>query len=210
MQMLTLADISYRVELLAEDSFTSLANWQPETNGILNVNDGMMHWHCDGSTVMGTLWYTTRFTGPTVVEYEGRCLAGEANLNFHLYGDAPAPGLLATSATRTGLYDQYHTLSNYIITYVREDAVQRRIRFRKTPGFNLLTETYITRPVDPLRWEHLTYVADGDGGLAFYLDGKHVAQITDTASPLRSGYHGFRTWNSVLQYRNFRVYRLLA
>ena len=96
------------------------------------------------------------------------------------------------------------------ITYLTNSEPRWRIRFRKNPGFKLLSETYSDRPTTQGVRQRVSYVFDRGGGMSLYVDGKLLHSDRDPGTPYRSGYHGFRTWNSVLKLSNFRVYGILG
>lgn len=152
---------------------------------------------------------------PTVVEYDAIAETGARNLNFILYATYPQ-GLLETTGSCTGSYAQYHVFSNCIITYLPPPLEGKsgtfsdtrcRIRFRTNPGFNLLTERLIETKQDVARRRRITCVLDNEGNMRLYVDGQLIRAFHDK-TPLRSGYHGFRTWNSNVKYANFRVYSI--
>ena len=82
-------------------------------------------------------------------------------------------------------------------------------RLKSIPGFKLLSETYSDRPVTQGVKQRVTSVFEKDGTMSLYADGKLLHTYRDTDSPYRSGYHGFRTWNSVLKYSNFKVFAIV-
>lgn len=202
-----IGDKTYRVRLVFEDDFADLDHWLLETTGRVKASENQLVWECEGG--VGTLWCRKFFEGPTIVEYDVTTVAGANNINFFFYARNQPRGLLETTDERDGTYSEYHVFQNYIITYLTTDEGQWRVRFRKNPGFNLLSETFVDRPVTQPQKQHITHVFEADGAMSLYADQRLLHTYRDRDNPYRSGYHGFRTWNSVLRYSNFRVYRIL-
>lgn len=211
-----IGETTYTLRPQFKDSFDDLDDWLVESTGKVSVKDNWLMWDCHSSGKQaGTIWCKRRFSGPTVVEYDAVAEAGARNLNFILYATHPQ-GLLETTGSRTGSYAQYHVLSNYIITYLTPPVEGKsgtfsdtrwRIRFRKNPGFNLLTERLVETKKDAARRRRITYVLDNENNMKLYVDGQLIHAFHDK-TPLRSGYHGFRTWNSIVKYAKFRVYSI--
>jgi len=199
---------SFRVRLLFEDRFDDLDRWVAETDGTLTVAGNELAWDC-GEKRAGTLWCRERFEGPTIVEYDVVTVSGADNVNFIFYAHLEDKDLLETTAERTGKYSEYHAFANYIITYLTNFEPRWRIRFRKNPGFQLMSETYSDRPATQGVRQRVTCVFEKDGTMSLYADGRLLHSARDADNPYRSGYHGFRTWNSVLKYSNFKVYAIL-
>lgn len=198
---------TFGVRLVFEDRFDDLSNWLAETDGTVETVNNELVWKCPDKKA-GTIWCRRRFEGPTIVEYDVVTVSGSDNVNFIFYADRP-DGLLETTAERTGKYSEYHKFQNYIITYLTNFEPRWRIRFRKDPGFRLLSETTSDRPVTQGVRQHVTYVFERDGTMILYADGRLLASFRDPDSPYGSGYHGFRTWNSVLRYANFKVFAIV-
>jgi uncharacterized protein DUF6250 len=194
--------------LLFGDDFTDLRNWSVEGTGTVRTLDGTFVWDCSG-TREGTAWCRTRFEGATRITYEVQVLEGQNNINFFAYARLERDGtdvLLESGLLRTGAYGEYHAFPNYLITYLLEGA-QWRIRFRKNPGFALLSESRVDGP-EPSRWRTVAYSFGRDGTIRLSIDGEPVHEFHDPAPAPLSGYLGLRTWRTRLRYRNFRVYAL--
>jgi hypothetical protein len=188
-------DVSER--LLFEDDFSDLRNWSVEGTGTAVAQDGTMVWDCSG-TREGTAWCRTKFDGVTRVTYEVQVLEGRNNINFFGYASVDL------ASKRTGAYGEYHTFPNYLITYLLEGG-RWRIRFRKNPGFTLLSESRVEGP-DPGRWRTVEVLFSRDGTIRLGVDGAPVHEMRDPSPLPLSGLHGLRTWRTKLRYRNFRVY----
>jgi hypothetical protein len=183
--------------LLFEDGFSDLRNWSVEGSGTAVAQDGTLVWDCSG-TREGTAWLRTKLEGPTRVTYEVQVLEGRNNINFFGYADVDL------ASPRTGAYGEYHVFPNYLITYLIENE-RWRVRFRKNPGFTLLSESRVDGP-EPGRWRRMEYLFSGDGTIRLSVDGARVHEVRDGAPLQRSGRHGLRTWRTRLRYRNFKVY----
>lgn len=211
-----IGEAAYVLRPQFSDDFDDLDDWLVESTGKASVEENWLVWDCFSSGKQaGTIWCKRRFSGPTVVEYDAVAQAGARNLNFILYANHPQ-GLLETTRSRTGDYRQYHVFTNYIITYLTPPVegkpgvfsdTQWRIRLRKNPGFNLLTERVVKAKQDASVRQRITYVMDKEGHMKFYVDGRLMHAFHDK-SPYRSGFHGFCTWNSEVKYTNFKVYSI--
>lgn len=212
-----IGDTSYKLTLEFEDTFDNLDNWLVESTGKVAVKDNWLSWDCFSSGKQaGTIWCRKQFSGPTVIEFDAVGAAGARNLNFILYATHPK-GLLETTRSRTGEYGEYHDFPNYIITYLtppvkgepgKFSTDQWRIRFRKNPGFKLLSERLVDANKDAGRKQRVMYVLDGNGRLRLFVDGELLHEVEDKSPLYRSGHHGFRTWNSDVKYANFKVYSI--
>lgn len=208
---------TYRLRLVFEDDFDNLEQWQIESTGKVAVKDNQLLWNCLAGQA-GTIWCKQEFGGPTVVEFDAVAAAGARNLNFIFYATHP-DGLLETTNTRTGKYSQYHTFPNYIVTYLTPPLEGRknvfsesqwRVRFRKNPGFQLLTERLLDTNVPVGRRQRVTYVLADKGRMELFVDGQLLHAHQDPSSPYRRGHHGFRTWNSEVHYSGFKVYSIVS
>jgi hypothetical protein len=185
--------------LLFEDDFSDLRHWSVEGTGAAVAKEGTFAWDCAG-TREGTAWCRTRFEGPTRVTYEVQVLEGRNNINFFAYAET------MLEVRRTGAYEEYHRFPNYLITYLLEDS-KWRIRFRRNPGFALMSEKRVDGP-EPNRWRRVEYTFARDGTIRLSIDGAFVHEDRDPKPLPLSGVHGLRTWRTSLRYRNFRVYAL--
>lgn len=201
---------SFKVNLIYADDFSNLDNWVVESTGSVEVLNNELIWDChQAGKGYGTIWCKRFFQEPTIIEYDVVTISGRDNINFIFYATKEPEGLLETTSERTGEYGEYHKFPNYIITYLTNYQPQWRIRFRKNPGFNLLSETYYDRSTKQGQKQHITYVFENDGSMSLYSDGNLLHTYKDVEAPFRSGYHGLRTFRSTLRYSNFRVYSIL-
>jgi hypothetical protein len=195
-------------DLIYTNDFSSPDDWLPETNGKLDIANGELRWDCGEETLMGTIWCRKAFDGPILVEYDVESLAGADNINLIMCANTPDGDLLASTSQRTGVYAEYHRFPNYITTYLTDDERGTRVRFRKNPGFELLSETYCEAPIEQGVSMAMQSIIDAQGNMVLCRDGKelHRFQVSKPLPP--SGYVGLRTWNTNLVYRDFKVFAL--
>jgi hypothetical protein len=193
--------------LVSSDDFHDLANWTPEGTCPPRAESGALVWPCGGADGIGTIWYNRPIEGPMMVTYTVMTRGGMQNINFIAYARHPA-GLLETTRQRTGAYPEYQAFPNYIVTFLTNGEARWRVRFRRDPGFTLLSETFSDMDTTSSVAHRVAHVFDGKGRIALYVDDSLVHASVDTASPYREGYVGLRTWRTTLSYRDFRVYRL--
>ena len=214
--------------MLYEDRFENLDNWAIEAPAAPTLENGVWKWDLSGGRKGGTAWLKKRFDGPTIIEYDVVSVEGMDNINFLFYATKDENGedrLLATSEERmSGAYKLFHQFPNYIITYLtnrakRPDSKNRderivesawRVRFRKNPGFNLMSETIVSKEAPYGTKQHITYVFEADGAMSLYVDGELLHSDKDESAPYRSGYHGFRTWNTRIHYSDFKVHEIIS
>jgi hypothetical protein len=200
-------DQTLKVTLLFEEDFNDLSAWTVESTCTPYTENGVLVWPCEAEEGMGTIWCNQRFEGPTLVTYEVISLEGMQNINFFAYASHPE-GLLQTTDERTGRYNEYHSFQNYIVTFLTNDEPQWRVRFRKDPGFALLSETYVEMDTAMAQPHQMAYLFEENGSFTLYVDQQKILTAKDTSGGYREGYHGLRTWRSKLMYKNFRVYRI--
>jgi hypothetical protein len=202
-----IGDRSLPATLLASDDFRDLAHWTAESPTCPpRVDAGSLVWPCGGEGGIGTIWYDQRFTGPLAVTYTVTA-DNMRNVNFIAYAEHPQ-GLLETTATRTGAYPEYQVFPNYITTLLTNGEPRWRVRFRRDPGFALMSETYADMDTTASVPHRVAHVFDGAGHLSLYVDGRLLHSAVDTAGAYRTGYLGLRTWRTNLRYGEFRVYQL--
>jgi len=209
----TLDDRLFRLEPVFADDFKNAENWHLEgVDAKLYCQDGWLF--CDaraGNIPAATIWCKAReFEDPLWLEYDIRFLDGHFNGNLFVHARENGGDVLATSDRRTGNYPEYHEFDNYLFTFLNDgerNAV--RIRFRKNPGFNLLTETFFTPPLELNRTYHITIVV-ANGTVHYLVDGVKRLEFKDTSGPpLKGGRIGLRTWRTLVGWSDFRVYRIL-
>ncbi len=198
-------------QVLFRDDFRGdLAQWtaELEKGGRVEARDGVVTVEVPGGC---TLWFRPELQGAVMIEYDARLVsAGGPNdrvsdLNaFWMATDAIAPH-------RSGKFSDYNTLRTY---YVGQGGNRNTTtRFRRYIGDAaerpLLPEHDLRTPDVLLRpnvWQTVQLVALG-GRIQYYRDGRLLFDVEDP-EPYTRGRFGFRTTQSHVELRNFRVYRI--
>lgn len=158
-----------------------------------------------------TVWLKEKLTTPVVIRYEARVLSSGrvSDLNcFWMASDPRQADLFAAGHKRDGKFSTYDALQTYYVGYGGNANTTTRFRRydgtgsrpllpehdRQTPEFLLVAD----------HWYQIELVATGDGKAQFSRDGAVIFNFHDPA-PLREGWFGFRTVNSQIEIRNFRV-----
>jgi hypothetical protein len=162
-----------------------------------------------------TVWNGHPFSGNLRLEVDAHVLASAENVNnmnlFLIYSDPSGRPLKETRDDRPEAgYNKYHVLNGYIFTFVNGEpdtpgSDLARLRMRRCPGFELLTETF-----DYHCRQGVTYrlaVERRDGHLTFSIDDQAAIEATDP-EPLREGLMGLRTFRTDLWWDNIRVVAL--
>ena len=160
-----------------------------------------------------TVWYNQAFSGNVQVDFDARVLSSTINSNninfFLFYTDPNGRPLLDTKEDRAdGAYRHYHALNGYIFTFLNagpDKDNKARMRMRRCPGFELLTETY-----DYHCRENVTYhvtITRKDGQLTLAVDGTVYLKEKDP-DPWPEGLIGLRTYHTDLWYDMITVKKL--
>jgi hypothetical protein len=200
--------------LLLTDPFTRpLTQWTAELEqpGRIEARNGIL----DIDVPAGcTLWFNRELTSPVEIRYEARMIqAGGSNdrvsdLNaFWMATDSRSPNNLFDTH-RTGKFADYNQLRTY---YVGQGGNSNTTtRFRRYIGDAverpLLPEHDLRAPeflLKPNVWQKIRLVANG-GKIQYYRDNRLIFNVEDPA-PYTHGHFGFRTTQSHIQLRNFRV-----
>jgi len=197
--------------VIASDDFSGgLDKWVVEQmpggtvsakNGVLTINDAK------GCTV----WLKQKLTAPVVISYEVTMGAGArvSDMNcFWMASDPENPGdLFHKGHTRTGKFSAYDSLNTYYVGYGGNNNTTTRFRRYDGSGARpLLPEHDLTdapRLLKPGHTYKIELVAK-DGEARFIRDGEIIFRYADP-KPLTEGWFGFRTVNSKMEIRNFRV-----
>jgi hypothetical protein len=205
----TLDNQSYRLDPLFRDDFRTAASWRLEGEGArLWTEDGWLH--CDalsGDVHAATIWCTAaEFPDPLWIEFDVRFFQGfNGNLILHARG-ADGGDILASSSERKGNYDEYHVFPNYILTFLN-DQDTTRIRYRRSPGFALLGETFYEPALEHDRTYHVIVILEA-GRAQFWVDGVKRYDGLDP-SPLLAGRFAFRTWKTSLAWSKLAISHIL-
>jgi len=197
--------------IIASDDFShSLDKWVVEQmpggavtakNGVLTITDKK------GATV----WLKQKLTAPIKISYEVTMNADArvSDLNcFWMASDPKNPGdLFYKGHSRTGKFGTYDSLNTYYVGYGGNDNTSTRFRrYDGTGARPLLPEHDLNDAPHLLKAGH-TYKIEliaKDGEARFIRDGETIFRYADP-KPLTEGWFGFRTVNSKMEIRNFRV-----
>lgn len=194
----------------SDDFSQGLAQWvvEQQPGGTVTAQDGFLR--IDDARGC-TVWLKQKLTAPVVIRYEARVLSSGrvSDLNcFWMASDPRQPDLFAAGHGRTGKFSAYDALQTYYVGYGgNANTTTRFRRYDGTGARPLLPEHDRQTPAFLLQaghWYQIELVATDDGKVQFSRDGMVVFDFHDPA-PLREGWFGFRTVNSRIDIRNFRV-----
>lgn len=193
----TIAGDAYRVEAIAREAFDERwsERWAVEGDCLVNAEDGKLFIRRREvkETGAATVWYRAELPADVMVRFRAKVIepAGKnmANLNIFLHAREPDGAELRFG--RSGKYDEYHAIPNYIVTLVG-GAGPGWSRVRRDPGFKLLHEHDVKSQVGR---EYEIVVTIVNGRLRYYLDGKKIHDVTDP-SPLVGGKFAIRTYST--------------
>jgi lysophospholipase L1-like esterase len=212
-------DARYQLDgILQQDDFQDgLARWTVESERPARVTatGGLL----DVDTPAGlTLWFRTELRGPVLVEYEAEAVSeGGPNdrvSDLNSFWMATDTGAATTSPAgrRSGTFDDYNTLRTYYVGLGGNGNTTTR--FRRYVGSPterpLLPQNDRSAPQDLLRpnqFQRIRIVAD-DGLIQYFRDDHKLFEYQDS-QPYTRGWFAFRTTQSHLRIRHFRVYRLI-
>ena len=199
---------------------TLSSDWWVEGGEKVWVENGHLRVKADppkqnGEGYVCTVWNKAVISGDVQVDFDAHVIgsSNEANnINFFLfYTDPEEKPLYETRDERAdGGYKRYHNLNGYIFTFLNagrqnKGDTRARIRMRRCPGFELLTETYDYHCRQGVTY-HVTIVRKG-GKLTFAVDGKVYLEKEDL-EPWREGLFGLRTYHTDLWWDNIRIKRI--
>jgi hypothetical protein len=160
----------------------------------------------DGTNPGATLWWHEELPADVLIEFlAGAELPAEnnaANLNLILHA-READGS-PYRADRSGKYDEYHQIPNYILT-LTGGFQEGWARVRRNPGFGLLSENQEIRS-EPGKNYHVRVAITG-GRLRYWLNGRLIHDLRDP-NPLPGGRFALRTWRSRVWWSDLRIYSL--
>ena len=164
-----------------------------------------------GERHFATVWLPGDYPANIRIRYVARCPAPAGARNINLFFHArlsDGRDVLDESNRRTGEYSQYHHFPNYILTYLGDDRL--RVRMRRDPGFELLTETYLPGGV-PLDTDVELEVRVADGCIEYHELRPHKRLLLrhHDPHPLNGGRVALRTWKTHVGYRDIRIDRLV-
>jgi len=211
LETVSLGGDAYRVRWVARESFDRddwAGRWCAEGNSDVAVRDGRLcvRTRDPATPNVATIWYRPELPRNVLVRFRAKAVppaeTNAANLNLFLHA-READGA-PVRFTRTGAYKAYHTIPNYIVTFVG-GCRPGWSRARRNPGFNLLHEADVRTEVGR---EYRIAVALQEGRLRYYVDGKKIHDVCDPA-PLPAGRFAIRTWSTNGWWDDVEIGRLL-
>jgi len=194
----------FSAKTIYEDRFEQLSPiWVLEGKPAVRAKHGKLHVDASGEGPgrYATLWLNKELPSNVLIEYHARCPRQQttaANLNQFLMA-CEADGADILSIQHSGDYKDYHSLPLYIITLTYKWS-----RLRKCPGFECVSERMDVRSGNEVRYR-IRILKTGDR-IRYFINDAKVHDWTDTAGSYTSGKFGLRTWSTVVEYDNFRVY----
>ena len=203
---------------LQQDDFQDgLVDWtlESERPAQVTANGGVLDIDTPGGL---TLWFRPELHGPLLIEYEAAAVsAGGPNdrvSDLNCFWMATDPGTTASPmGHRSGAFSDYNTLRTYYVGLGGNGNTTTR--FRRYVGSAterpLLPENDRSSPQDllqPNQFQRIRIVADG-GLIQYYRDDRKLFEFKDP-QPYTRGWFAFRTTQSHLRIRHFRVYRLIS
>jgi lysophospholipase L1-like esterase len=212
-------DARYQLaEILQQDDFKEgLGDWtlESERPARVTATGGTL----DIDTPAGsTLWLRSELHAPVLIEYEAAAVAAGgpndrvSDLNcFWMATDPGSPS--GPAGRRTGAFTDYSTLRTYYVGLGGNGNTTTRFRRYVASATErpLLPENDRSSPQDllrPNRFQRIRIVAYGSL-IQYYRGDRKVFEYTD-AQPYTHGWFAFRTTQSHLRIRHFRVYRLVS
>ncbi|MFA4868402.1 MAG: DUF1961 family protein [Pedobacter sp.] len=185
----------YEVKWLIKENFNDnnwKLRWEVETtDAIIKVSNGKLFITDHG--IGTTLWNKMEFPKNLIVKYrvraEGKKEDNKTNFNLfsHAKGIDGKSLVVGKESKRTGAYNQYHNIPNYISTFTFKHS-----RIRKDPGFILLSDSKEYSVTDKI---YQIVYAVSNGHIRYYVDGKKIHDVIDD-TPLEGGKIGIRTWDT--------------
>jgi hypothetical protein len=197
-QTVTLDGDTYAIEPIARETFDAPdweKRWAVEGNSRVTVEDGKLFIRRPDltETKIASVWYRPDLPADVFVRF--RCKAidpvEENAANFNVFLHAREPDGRELRFGRSGRYDEYHKIPNYIVTLVG-GVMEGWSRVRRDPGFHLLHEANARSEVGR---EYDIAVTVVGGRIRWYLDGKRLHDVTDP-DPLPGGKFAIRTYNT--------------
>lgn len=204
-----LADESVTGDRLWRADFGDESAFQVEAQGgDLQFTGDALEIDCTENEDGVTVWRPETFPDDVLVEYtatchedteaDGRTSGRNLNLFFAAAGDDGDPEALAET-DRTGAYNEYHDLPNYVFTLTYHHS-----RMRRDPGFENRSEFVVGTQPDHA---YDVQVLKRGGDIAAAVDGRLLHHWHDEV-PHGEGWVGLRTWNTHVTFHDWTVYEL--
>lgn len=201
--------------LLFADAFDGdAAQWvvEQQPGGSVSVRDGALHI----DDVAGcTVWFRHRLEAPVSIRYEA-VVSGAGRVSdlncFWMATDPAQPdgALFVSGHGRDGRFATYDSLRTYYVGYGGNENTTTRFRRYSGGGERpLLPEHDLRAPeflLEPDRVYRIELRVEGNR-VRYLRDGETIFDVHDP-EPLHSGWFGFRTVRSRLEFRRFTVHAL--
>lgn len=165
-----------------------------------------------------TLWRKEKMSGTVTIEYDA-CVMDEgrpgdrlSDLNcFWMASDPQSPDIWKRAKWRSGIFNRCYSLQLYYLGYGGNH--NSTTRFRRYDGNEAGVTSADARPaiwteykdeahlLKPNKWYHIKITNEGNR-VSYYINGERLVDFRD-ASPLVSGWFGFRTTLSRTRITNF-------
>jgi hypothetical protein len=187
---------TYKVQWLSHERFDGgwSARWAVEGDAEVKVECGKL-W-VQGLTPgkpNATVWYRPDLPKDLIVRFKAKVLPpaenNAANVNVFLNARELDGGPVKFG--RSGVYTEYHSIPNYIVT-LTGGVKPGWSRVRRDPGFKMLHEADVRSEVGK---EYHIVVTVQDGRLRYYLNGRKYHDVVDP-DPLPGGKFALRTWST--------------
>ena len=197
-------------KLYADDFRHGLSDWIVEQQPGGNVTADQGRLVIDDASGC-TVWLRRRLSAPVLITYTAcvRSTGRVSDLNcFWMASDPARPDDLFARG-RDGKFVSYDTLRTYYVGCGGNNNTTTRFRrYDGTGARPLLPQHDLSAPEFLLQPDHEYHVAllvTAEGRVQFIRDGTVVFDWTDR-EPLRSGWFGFRTVNSRIEFGDFEVH----
>lgn len=164
-----------------------------------------------------TVWWREKLKAPVVITYEATLISAGgphdrvSDLNcFWMATNPRQADLFAPGHGRTGKFENYDALRTYYVGQGGNTNSTTRFRRYAGDGTKPLLPEHDKRDRSVLlegnRPYRITVMALADGTVRYYRDGELIFDFKDPA-PLTEGWFGFRTVQSHLRIRDFKIER---
>jgi hypothetical protein len=144
-----------------------------------------------------TVWNQQEFPESIVLHYAATIHPPSEGNNLNCFFAASGGEEPLAESERSGAYNEYHELPNYIFT-----LTYRHTRMRRDPGFEQLSDLGLGAQQE--RRYEIT-VLKRDGHLQAAINGRLMHDVTDP-DPHGSGWVALRSWNTKATYDTWAVY----
>jgi len=202
---LTVGGETLAAELLVDAEFAGPADlarsWVLEGPAKAVTENGRLLIASIGEKTAATLWFKGEFEADLAVEYAGITVAPHGACNFNLFLHATElDGEDVLARPKSGAYNEYHDINNYIFTLTPGWS-----RFRRDPGFNCISENLEVHGEPDVHYR--VVIAQQGCRFRAWVNDRLTHDVIDP-EPHTRGRIALRTWNTSLAYDTFRVWKV--